>query len=55
MCGSSARVTPVLSIDKRAVGDGEAGKITSKLADAYRMAQNGEAENYKNWLTPVNP
>jgi len=53
MCGSSARVTPILSIDKRALGDGKIGGLTSKIADAYRSAQSGETEAYKNWLTLV--
>ena len=55
MCGSSARVTPILSIDKRPVGGGKVGELTLKISEAYRAAQAGEADNYKNWLTPVNP
>lgn len=53
MCGSSARVTPILSIDKRPLGDGKIGKITSQLGEAYRSAQTGEADAYSDWRLAV--
>jgi branched-chain amino acid aminotransferase len=53
MCGSSARVTPVLSIDKRPVGDGKTGKLTAKISETYSAAQTGGTDSYKNWLTQV--
>jgi branched-chain amino acid aminotransferase len=52
-CGSSARVTPVVSIDKRPVGSGAAGEITSKIAETYKDAQHGKLEDYKHWLISV--
>ncbi len=55
MCGSSARVTPVLSIDKRTIGNGKIGDLTDKIAKAYGQAQIGGTAAYKNWLTSVNP
>lgn len=53
LCGSSARITPVISIDKRPVGNGEVGDITSKLMQAYAAVQCGDDENYKEWLTEI--
>jgi branched-chain amino acid aminotransferase len=55
MCGSSARVTPVLSIDKRPVGAGKIGEITAKLDEAYSSAQIGNTDSYRKWLTAINP
>lgn len=51
--GSSARVTPILSIDKRPVGNGEIGSITSRLSAAYSDVQHGTNQAYADWLLPV--
>jgi branched-chain amino acid aminotransferase len=51
MCGSSARITPVLSVDKRLVGNGRPGVITQKLSETYRTTQNGSDPRYSSWLT----
>jgi branched-chain amino acid aminotransferase len=53
LCGSSARVTPILSIDKRPVGNGKIGELTAKVAEAYKTAQKGGAEDYSQWRLPV--
>jgi branched-chain amino acid aminotransferase len=57
LCGSSARLIPVLSVDKRAVGSGAsagvAGKLTLQLAEKYRAVQLGEDEKYKEWVMEV--
>lgn len=50
MCGSSAQVTPVLSVDKRQVGNGRAGVITKRLTGLYRDIQHGTAADSKGWL-----
>ncbi len=50
--GSSARVTPVISIDKRPVGDGTPGKITQQIAKAYHEIQIGSKPS-EGWLTPI--
>jgi branched-chain amino acid aminotransferase len=41
LCGSSANLTPVLSIDKRPVGNGKIGSLTKKLSTTYSEAQLG--------------
>jgi branched-chain amino acid aminotransferase len=53
LCGSSANITPVISIDKRPVGTGKAGPATSKLAREYAIAQKGEHKEFNLWLTGV--
>jgi branched-chain amino acid aminotransferase len=57
ICGSSARIVPILSIDKRLVGSGKiAGKIgpiASKLAERYLAAQKGTSKEYKEWRMEV--
>lgn len=54
MCGSSARVLPVLSIDKRPVGDGKtAGPVTQKIMDAFYSLQTGKKVLKQEWLTKI--
>ncbi len=50
MCGSSANITPILSIDKRQIGNGKIGPITTQLTKAYKQAQLGELDEFTNWL-----
>jgi len=53
-CGSSARITPILSIDKRKVGNGAPGAITKKLSREYNDIQKGISQDvYKKWLTEI--
>lgn len=49
ICGSSARITPILSIDKRIIGNGKIGAITSKLKDKYSDIQKGIIKEYTDW------
>jgi branched-chain amino acid aminotransferase len=57
ICGSSARIVPILSIDKRVVGSGntagKAGPITLKLSEKYLAAQKGTSKEYKEWRMEV--
>jgi branched-chain amino acid aminotransferase len=52
-CGTSAFLTPVLEIDKRAVTDGKAGEITKKLQQAYFDTLHGKNPKYTNLLTAL--
>lgn len=54
MCGSSARITPILSIDKRSIGGGKIGPITAKLMKLYSEIQHGEVEDTNHWLHECN-
>jgi branched-chain amino acid aminotransferase len=52
-CGSSARITPILSIDKKRVGDGEIGKVTELLIKKYQDALLGIEPKYSKWLKVI--
>lgn len=53
MCGSSAHVTPVLSIDRRPVANSKIGPITSKIITEYKKLQLGENPEFANWIIKV--
>ncbi|MFV2044540.1 MAG: branched-chain amino acid transaminase [Anaerolineales bacterium] len=53
LCGTAAEVTPVLSIDHRALGDGAAGDLTKKIRSAYLSIACGESEAHADWRTAV--
>ncbi len=53
LCGSAMEVTPVLSVDKYIVGNGDAGNITTKLHKTYLDAAMGKIEELKDWVTPI--
>lgn len=54
LCGSSARLIPIIAIDKRPVGTGAAGPVTTVLAKKYADAQTGMAPGaYRDWLTEI--
>lgn len=50
LCGSAMEITPIYSIDKYSVGNGELGNITSKLQKAYLEAAFG---SFHEWVTPI--
>ena len=37
LTGTAAEVIPVVKIDRRAIGDGQPGKVTEKLIAAFRQ------------------
>lgn len=54
LCGSSARIVPVISIDKRNIGTGAMGPVTKKLAEAYASIQKGgTGAMHPEWRTQV--
>lgn len=53
MCGSSAILTPVLSVDRRSVNDGQAGSITNRILETYQLIQHGNQPDFRDWLTEV--
>ena len=53
LCGSAMEITPVLSVDKYVIGNGENGSLTEKLHKAYLNAARGLIKEFKNWVTPI--
>ncbi len=51
--GTAAEVTPIRSLDRRAIADGIPGPITKKLQAAYFDHVKGSADNHPEWLTYV--
>ncbi len=52
-CGTGAQVAWIGEVDRRTVGTGEIGPITSRLRDLYMSAVRGEDESYSDWNTPL--
>jgi branched-chain amino acid aminotransferase len=53
LCGTGAQISPVVEIDRRAIGAGRPGPITRQLHDIYFEAVRGRIDAYRDWLTPV--
>lgn len=52
-CGTGAQVTWVGQVDRRLIGDGQPGPITTRLKAAFLDAVRGKSPAYRHWLTPV--
>ena len=53
MTGTAAHLTPVTEVDRRVVGDGRPGPITSRLSQLFFDCIRGKNEKYTHWCTPV--
>ena len=52
MTGTAAHVTPVVELDRRAIGEGKIGPITRRLVDLYFQIITGRNRKYAHWCTP---
>ncbi|MFP4439337.1 MAG: branched-chain amino acid transaminase [Chloroflexaceae bacterium] len=52
-CGTGVEIKPVIEIDRRPVGTGEAGPIGSRLVQLYSDVVRGRVERYREWCTAV--
>lgn len=53
LCGSAMEITPVLSIDKYQINNGELSVVTKQLHVKYLKIVRGLDHVYSNWLTPI--
>ena len=53
MTGTAAEITPVRSVDRKAVGNGAPGPITRALRDAFFGLFDGRTQDRYGWLTHV--
>lgn len=53
LCGSAMEITPVLSIDRYNIGNGNAGEITTSLHKYYLEAARGLNSGLMDWVTPI--
>jgi branched-chain amino acid aminotransferase len=52
-CGSGYEITPILTIDRFPLGDGQVGPVTKRLLRAYMDIVRGVDKRYPEWRTPV--
>ena len=53
ICGTAAEITPVVSVDRYPVADGEIGPITKRLEQVFAGVLRGNENRYAHWRTPV--
>ncbi len=53
LTGTAAHLTPVVQLDNRAIADGKAGPISSKLQQMYFDIVVGRNAKYIHWCTPA--
>ena len=53
LTGTAAHITPVGQLDKRTIGTGETGEITTKIQSLYSDIVRGNNSKYLDWCTSV--
>jgi branched-chain amino acid aminotransferase len=53
LCGTGAQVSPVVEVDRRPVGTGKVGSLTTKIQELYFQVVKGRQPKYRHWCTPV--
>lgn len=53
LCGTAYEITPIVSVDRYQIGDGEVGPITSQLEDLFLGVLRGTDSRHPEWRTPV--
>jgi branched-chain amino acid aminotransferase len=53
LCGTAAEISPVVSVDKYDVADGEIGPVTRELEELFARVLRGREPQYAHWRTPV--
>ena len=52
-CGTGWEITPITSIDRLAVGDGQVGPVVRRLQEIYFALAEGKNPDHPDWRTPV--
>ncbi len=53
LTGTAAEITPVRSVDRLPVGNGERGPVTRQIQEQFFAITSGHAPDRFDWLTPV--
>lgn len=53
LTGTSAGLVPVISVDRRTVGDGKPGEVSRTLADMFGDIVHGRVDLHPEWREPV--
>lgn len=51
--GTAVGISPILSIDRRTIGEGRPGPLTRRIQGLYSKVVCGNEKRYNHWLTPV--
>jgi len=52
-CGTAAEITPIASVDRLPVGDGQVGPVSRRLQQLYHDVVRGIDGRFPEWRTPV--
>ncbi len=52
-CGTGVQIMPITKVDRRPVGDGEPGDITTALREKFFSIVKGQDASHRDWLTQV--
>ena len=52
-CGTGWEITPITSIDRLKVGDGQVGPVVRRLQEVYFDLADGKNPDHPEWRTPV--
>jgi len=55
LCGTGCEIAPLVTIDRRPVGDGKVGPVTTRIKALYLEVARGTIAEYRDWCHPVNP
>jgi len=53
LCGTAAEITPIVSVDKYQVGNGEIGPVSHELERVFNNVLRGNEDRFAHWRTPV--
>jgi branched-chain amino acid aminotransferase len=53
LCGTGVQISPVISVDHRAIGNGQVGPVVTQLQRIFFDVVRGSDPAYSHWLTPV--
>lgn len=53
--GTAVEISPIVSIDRRKIDDGNPGPVTRKVQKLFSNVVSGNNRQYDHWLTPVYP
>ena len=53
LCGSAMEITPIFTIDRYLIGDGQCGEITNNIHKEYLKVVTGKNKKYSNWVKKI--
>ena len=53
LCGTAAEITPLVSVDRYVIGNGDQGPVTTQLEQSLHDIMRGKDRRYASWVTPV--